>query len=160
MSTVDLTLTKVKDVPFSLRFDIEKILNDHWESVLSNLPSVRNNKITFDDETRRHCSDKKNNERPGDIAMNFLLKKAIRLNELFESFTITDNEDGLYLLNKPETDMKIIRPPVKVTNVNSRDPIEIVCEVECFPKPTFSFHRKGIDKVLQTTNKFILKSAT
>ncbi len=149
---------KVREVP-GLHFDIVKILNKDWESVLSNLPSVINKKISFDDETRRQCSER-NNERPGDIAMNFLLKKAIRLDELFESFTKTDNEEGLYLLKKPETDIKIIRPPIKITNVNCRDPIEIVCQVECFPKPTFSFHRKGIDKVLQSTNKFIIKSAS
>ena len=92
--------------------------------------------------------------------MNFLKKKAIRLYELLDSFEATNNEEGMCLLNKPETDINIIRPPIRITTVNCRDPIKIVCEVNGFPKPTIAYYKRGVSKALQHTNEFKLDSAS
>ena len=124
-------------------------------------------KIRFDENTKLSFSSKdgdSDRDSRGVKARKFLKRIAIRLNELYESFTATNNEDGLYLLNKPETNIKIIKMPNRKIDVNCSDSIETICKVDCFPIATIAYFREGVGEALQEkhTNEleFKIKSAS
>ena len=92
--------------------------------------------------------------------MDFLKQRAVCLKDLFEAFESTENEEGLNVLKKTETDIAIKRAPIENIYASSQESIVVLCEAECFPRPSYAYFKKGSSQPFQNTNEFKINSAT
>lgn len=83
---------------------------------------------------------------PKDLEHNvtqYMIQKAVKYYDLYQTFERLGIEPGLLLLGKPEVDMKIIYEPARVLNVKEGFPIELYCHAEGFPKPTYQYFKNN-----------------
>ncbi len=73
-----------------------------------------------------------------------MISKAVTLKDLQESFEALDFESGLLFLNKPETPIKVTRLPFSKIQIQYNNELEVVCQAEGFPKPTYEYYNNGI----------------
>ena len=83
-------------------------------------------------------------EDPASSAIDYMISKAIVLDELFDSFETLGLEEGLLFLNKPVTDLEIIKRPPSVVYVNSPEKLRVVCQADGFPTPTYEYFKDDV----------------
>lgn len=97
--------------------------------------------MTLKDETIRKFEM---SEDPASSAIDYMISKAIVLDELFDAFETLGLEEGLLFLNKPVTDIEIIQRPPSVVYVNSSEKLRVVCQADGFPTPTYEYYKDDV----------------
>jgi hypothetical protein len=72
-----------------------------------------------------------------------MASKGVTVKDVYESFEANDLEKGLYLLNKPETEITIVRRSDSELSIENGDSVEMFCVAECFPKPRYTMLKDG-----------------
>jgi hypothetical protein len=98
-------------------------------------------KLTLKDETIKKFE---NSEDPAASVIDFMISKAILLDELFDAFEALGHEEGLLFLNKPVSDIKITQMPPEIVTVSSPEKLQVVCEAQGFPIPTVEYFKDGV----------------
>jgi hypothetical protein len=76
---------------------------------------------------------------------------------LYKAFEDVDLETGLYLLNKPETDITIVRQQESDLTIRSGETVELFCLADSFPKPKYAIYKDW--RRLCNENKYIISNA-
>lgn len=98
-----------------------------------------------------------NDSNPASSMLNFMLSKAIGIDELYQAFEKLKLEQGLLFFNKPQTDIKIVKRPNNVVSINSGKDYEIICLAECFPSPLYEYYKN--DRKICDGNCFKIEKA-
>jgi hypothetical protein len=89
--------------------------------------------------------------------IQFLASRGITIQDLYASFEKSDIERGLFLLNKPETSIEIIRHSPNRMLIKHGELIELFVYAESFPKPIYAFYKD--EKLLSTDNSYRINEA-
>ncbi|CAF0896417.1 unnamed protein product [Brachionus calyciflorus] len=125
----------------------ECLLSNDWRLVLKNLPNSNRIRLTESDLNSIQAN-------PSINLPNFLTTRAITLRDLYEAFDKLNLENGLLLLGKQEQPIKIKlkSPQSEIIKVRNGGLIELFCQADGFPKPSYSFYNNHNEMVARTNS--------